>query len=307
MDNTQALTTREPDVLAMIDQAGNLADSTRTKYKRALTRYLATGADLGDAEALATYARDLPTSGRAFLKAALRVVTERTALALKGSADPDNVQGVQAALYRLDALQSAIEVETHKGTKAHTWLTAAEVKRLFQTCGDDLQGQRDRVILGLLAGAGLRRAEVAALTFDAIILQPVAGKMRTVLQVTGKGAKSRIVPVSDALANALDAWAGVTGGTGHIARAFTRRRELAGSISSVGIFHIVRAHGAQIGKPDLAPHDLRRTFAQLGLDAGVPIVQISTLLGHAGITTTQRYLNLAVDLSVTVSDFVPFA
>jgi len=292
--------------MTLIDQASNLANSTKAKYTRAVARYLATGADLGDAEALATYARDLPTSGRAFLKAALRVVTDRTATALKGSADPDNVQGVTAALYRLDALQSAIEVETPKGTKAHTWLTAAEVKRLFQTCGDDLKGQRDRVVLGLLAGAGLRRAEVAALTFDAIILQPVAGKMRTVLQVKGKGAKGRIVPISDVLANALDVWAGAIGGGGHIARAFTRRRELADSISSVGIFHLVRSHGVLIGKPDLAPHDLRRTFAQLGLDAGVPITQISVLLGHASITTTQRYLNLAVDLSVTVSDFVPF-
>jgi len=89
MDNTQALTTRGPDVLAMIDRAGNLADSTKAKYKRALARYLATGADLGDAEALAAYARDLPTSGRAFLKAALRVVTERTGTALKGNADPE--------------------------------------------------------------------------------------------------------------------------------------------------------------------------------------------------------------------------
>jgi len=68
----------------------------------------------------------------------------------------------------------------------------------------------------------------------------------------------------------------------------------------------VRKHGALIGQPALAPHDLRRTYAQLGYQAGVPLTQISRLLGHASLTTTQRYLNLDLDLDVTVSDFIPF-
>ena len=50
-----------------------------------------------------------------------------------------------------------------------------------------------------------------------------------------------------------------------------------------------------------------RTFAQLGYSAGVPLTQISTLLGHADVRTTQRYLNLALDLETTVSDFIPLS
>ena len=50
-----------------------------------------------------------------------------------------------------------------------------------------------------------------------------------------------------------------------------------------------------------------RTFAQLAYDAGVPTTQISRLLGHANVGTTQRYLNLDLDLEVTASDFVPLA
>ena len=61
-----------------------------------------------------------------------------------------------------------------------------------------------------------------------------------------------------------------------------------------------------IGKDDLAPHDLRRSYAQIGFEEGVPITQLSTLLGHASVSTTQKYLNLALDLEVTASDFVPF-
>jgi integrase len=63
---------------------------------------------------------------------------------------------------------------------------------------------------------------------------------------------------------------------------------------------------AMIGKPELQPHDLRRTYAELGRRAGVSISQISKLLGHASIETTQDYLNIELDLETTISDFVPF-
>ena len=60
-----------------------------------------------------------------------------------------------------------------------------------------------------------------------------------------------------------------------------------------------------IGLPELAAHDLRRSYAQIGYDAGIPITQIGRLLGHSSVETTQRYLNLDLDLEVTASDFVP--
>ena len=76
-------------------------------------------------------------------------------------------------------------------------------------------------------------------------------------------------------------------------------------LCAVDVFRIVRKHGAMIGLPELAAHDLRRTYAQLGYEAGVSITQISRLLGHASVATTQRYLNLDLDLDTTVSDFIP--
>jgi integrase len=84
-------------------------------------------------------------------------------------------------------------------------------------------------------------------------------------------------------------------------------KKLGGSMSSVAIFQLVRKYGEMIGIPELAPHDLRRTFAQLGYEAGVPITQISVLLGHSSVATTQKYLNLNLDLETTVSDFIPLA
>ena len=62
-----------------------------------------------------------------------------------------------------------------------------------------------------------------------------------------------------------------------------------------------------IGMPGLAPHDCRRTFAQLGYEPGVQITQISILLGHSDVKTTERYLALDLDLDTTVSDFIPLS
>ena len=98
----------------------------------------------------------------------------------------------------------------------------------------------------------------------------------------------------------------MVGSEGRILRSLGRNREPGDSISTTALYNLVQKRGGEIGKPKLAPHDLRRTFAQLGYEAGVPITQISTLLGHANVETTQRYLNLELDLETTVSDFIPF-
>ena len=171
-------------------------------------------------------------------------------------------------------------------------------------CDDTIAGKRDWIVLGLLLGAGLRREELANLTFDDIAVQGT----RTVLQVRGKGAKDRSIPISDKLAKRLQEWREITGG-GYIARSMIRKSktQLAERMSSVAIFQLVRKYGKKIRKPSLAPHDLRRSFSQLGYEAGVGIAQISILLGHSSIQVTQRYLNLELDLSMTVSNFIPLA
>jgi integrase len=221
--------------------------------------------------------------------------------------DPQNIQVAQSAIMRLEARRGAVTVTAHRGTKAHTWLSPAEVKQITALFDDSLEGKRDWIILGLLLGAGLRREELAALKFDAIKSQPTKkGGARVVLAVKGKGAKDRVIPVNAVLAAKLYEWRQLAGGE-NIARAMVRtsKTQLAESMSAVAIFHLVNKYGKQIRKPGLAPHDLRRTYAQLGYSAGVPITQISVLLGHSSVKTTQEYLNLNLDLESTASDFIP--
>jgi integrase len=122
-----------------------------------------------------------------------------------------------------------------------------------------------------------------------------------------KGAKDRVVPISERLAAGLRAWAAEIGeAEGYIARSINKGGRLGAQLGPIGLFRIVSRAGAAIGKPDLAPHSLRRTYAQLGYEAGIPITQISKLLGHSSVATTQRYLNLELNLEVTVGDFIPY-
>jgi len=300
-----ALTTLPQIDLTPIENS-NLSRATKTKYRRAISKFIAAGGDITDPLSLAGYAHDLSQSGRAFLKSAVRLLTEGAALAAKSQATPENINTIQAGLYRIEAIQGAIKVRASNGVKPHTWLSQREVKELMATCDDTLVGRRDWVVLGLLLGAGLRREELVNLRFDDLTEVPRNGNggTRPVLAVTGKGAKARVIPLKPILAERLREWGEMVGG-GLVARSLGRKQEIGESLSAVGVFGIVRKHGAMIGKPDLDPHDLRRTYAQLGYEAGVPLTQITRLLGHSSVATTQRYLNLDLDLETTVSDFIP--
>jgi len=291
-------------LLAMIQSSPKLADSTKEKYQAAVLRYLEDGGDVTDAAQLEAHAADLPQSGRSFLKAAVRLLTERLATEIKRRATSTNLAHVQASLLRIEALQQAIHVEQPKGHKSHIWLSADEVQQIMNTFDDSPKGRRDRVILALLFGAGLRREEAAGLTFEAVNLLPIGGKLRTVLDVKGKGAKDRVIPVSDELANILSAWRQQVG-DGRICRSLKRNGELRQSMSAVGIFNVVRQRGALIGRPELAAHDCRRTYAQIGWENLKDLYKVSHLLGHESIDTTARYLDLKLDLDETISDYVP--
>lgn len=306
MDTTHALATIDAGFdFKAIDRA-DLQPTTKAKYKREIENLLHAGVDPMNYGALQLYADGLKSSRKAFLKSALRLMSLDYERLIKSNSDGG--QNVTASLHRLEAMRDAVIVPTHKGTKAHTWLSPAEVKQITALCDDTLTGKRDWIILALLLGAGLRREELAELTFDAMKSQPTKRGARTVLQIKGKGAKDRVIPISGILANRLHDWKQTTGG-GMVARAMVRKSktEIGGSMSAVAIFHLVAKYGACIEKPGLAPHDLRRTYAQLGYNAGVPITQISVLLGHSSVATTQRYLNLDLDLETTASDFIPLS
>jgi integrase len=294
--------------LEAIERA-DLGDNTKYRYRSEIQKYLDTGGSLANRSAIQDHAKKLKPSSRSFFKAALRVVTSDFEKNLKANASPENLAQVQAALLRMDAIRDAVKVTKSKGVKAHTWLTNQQVKTITALCGADIEGKRDWIVLGLLLGAGLRRDELINLTFDALKQQPTkGGRSRDVLQVKGKGRKNRIIPIDPLLASRLREWENITGG-GKVARALGRSepRAILPSLSAVSVFKIVRKYGEAIGMPNLAPHDLRRTYAEIRRAAGEPITRISALLGHANSAVTEKYFNLELDLDNVRLDVIPLS
>lgn len=305
MENSLQISSHHPDSLIQLIHQAPLADTTKRKYTRAVERALDADINLLDSRQVQAYAATLKNSPRSHLKSVIKLWGKDLELQAKGQATPENIQTVQAIIYRTEALNESITVTSPKGEKPHIWLSKAQVSNLYLFCsGDSMKDFRDRVVLALLVGSGVRREELVNLKFDDLLQQPVGDSFRTVLSIQGKGAKHRTIPIHPQLAELIRQWQAIVGGE-YIARSVNKGSKVGHRLSVTGLFKIVTAGGTSIGLPELAPHDLRRTFGQLGYEVGIPLTQISKLYGHSSVAVTQRYLNLDLNLKETVSDYIP--
>lgn len=171
-------------------------------------------------------------------------------------------------------------------------LDAAVVADLVGTEDEDAppwRRARDRAVLEILYGSGVRVSEVCGLT-----LRSRDGDGET-LRVTGKGSKERIVPLSAPAVRALERW-------------LTLRGEVAGPGAGDALF--VGARGGGVARRDVArildeaarriglaggthPHALRHSFATHLMDNGADTRSIQEMLGHSDASTTQRYTHVS--------------
>lgn len=192
---------------------------------------------------------------------------------------------------------------TTRGVRLGNWLTLEQAQKLINAPDKTrLKGLRDRAILALMIGAGLRRSEVAALKLDQ--LQQRAGRW-VIPDLIGKGNRTRTVPVPTWAKGALDEWITAANiSDGYLFRPVNKGERLAGAkISSQTIQDIVKQYAEACGF-ELSAHDLRRTFAHLARTAAAPIDQIQLSLGHASVQTTERYLGTKQDLTSAPCDFI---
>jgi integrase/recombinase XerC len=164
---------------------------------------------------------------------------------------------------------------------------------------------RDRAMLEVLYGSGLRVSELTGLSLDDLLLDSLDGASA---RVVGKGNKERIVPLGRKCVSALRAYLDERAslvhpksGT-HDARAlFLSARGARLGVRAVQT--IVQKHGALgAGRSDLHPHALRHTCATHMLNGGADLRAIQELLGHASLTTTQRYTHVSMDHLMRVYD-----
>ena len=189
-----------------------------------------------------------------------------------------------------------------RGVRTGNWLDREQAQQLLAAPdARTVKGKRDRAILALLIGCGLRRAEIVSLRVDHV--QQRDGRW-VLADIVGKGNRVRTVPVPSWVKVAIEAWveAGVIR-EGRLFRAIHKGGQVWGdSLSEKVIWSTIQAYAAEIGVPKLAPHDLRRTCAKLCRSAGGDLEQIQFLLGHASIQTTERYLGSRQNLTHAVND-----
>lgn len=194
-------------------------------------------------------------------------------------------------------LKRAVRVR-NTSTKTHTWLTELEIQALFDACTRDgcaLVGARDAAAIGFGVLMGLRVHEIVKARWTSL-----AGAR---LSLVGKGAKGAVLPVPAPMVDILGQWRALCADTsGPILIPIRRvggptfgtewswRPQYGRQLSSDSVQRAVSRRGAEIGHPQLAPHDLRRSFAGLLEAKGVEIRDIQALLRHDSVATTEIYL-----------------
>jgi integrase/recombinase XerD len=164
--------------------------------------------------------------------------------------------------------------------------------------GDDSVARRDRAILEVLYGCGLRVSELVGLSLSDLSLN------EGVLRAFGKGSKERVVPVGRMARRALEQWLAPPGRAAMAPSRWARRGDAeaiflnarGGRLSRQGAWRIVHGYGTKVGLAEvLTPHVLRHSCATHMLDHGADIRVVQELLGHASISTTQIYTKVSTE------------
>ena len=162
---------------------------------------------------------------------------------------------------------------------------------LDEVKGEDPVSLRDRAMLEVMYGCGLRVSELCELKREDVVAD---GEL---LRILGKGSKERIVPIGTAAGRALAAYFGGSRESftrGNFSENHVFLTRLGRPFTRQGVFKIVRARAAAAGiaADRISPHVLRHCFASHMLSRGADIRAIQELLGHADIGTTQVYTHV---------------
>jgi len=201
----------------------------------------------------------------------------------------------------LIARNIALELSAPKLPKAlPKFLDVDEAFRLMELPqGNDFESRRDRAILEVFYSSGLRIGELTALKIPALDLK------EGMVRVRGKGSKERLVPVGAkacaAVAAYLEVRPTVTSQAGHEEILFLGKQGK--SIHPSVVAKRLQAYAMKLGLPKkITPHMLRHSFATHLMNNGADLRGIQELLGHASLSTTQKYTHVSLDKLMAVYD-----
>jgi len=190
------------------------------------------------------------------------------------------------------------------GVRVGNWLSLRQAQNLLSAPDiTTMKGLRDRAMLAVLLGCGLRRSEVAGLKFAHI--QQRDGRW-CVVDLVGKHGRVRTTPMPAWVKVAIDAWTSAAGlAEEYVFRPVNRGGRVQGEhLGEKVVWQMLELYAKAIGVPGLAPHDLRRTCAKLCRAGGGELEQIQMLLGHASVQTTEEYLGTKQNLVRAPNDAI---
>lgn len=197
-----------------------------------------------------------------------------------------------------DCYHAIDDVKSEKvlGQRLGQWTDETGVERLLESCIDN----RERAIIAIMCGCGLRRSEVCALKWGQY--REASGRM-VLADIIGKGGRIRSLGVPEWAAQMIEAYRGDEADPNAPVFPSNARIGQIGAnkhLTPFGLVTIIQKicdrAGAELQK--LRCHDLRRSFAGMAQSGGAEIQMIKQALGHSSIVTTERYLNQVQNLKM---------
>lgn len=192
-------------------------------------------------------------------------------------------------LHRQQVISSnpAEKVQSPKfSKKLPAFITEKETHKLLEEIEFDqtFEGIRDRCILEILYGCGLRRAEIISLNTSDIDLY------QQQLKVNGKGSKDRIVPFGRAVSDSVEGYLAERNNAGYGQKSSFFLRKNGDSIYPSLLYRVLKRYMGLIDSPQQkSPHVLRHSYATHLLNGGADLQAIKELLGHSSLAATQVY------------------
>ena len=267
---------------------------SKRAYARALAEFFA-WVD-GEGQAIGTFSKGLVTAYKSWLELkGLAPATINLRLAavrkLAEEATDNGLLGGEIA-----AAIGRVKGAKRLGVRAGNWLDIRQTEKLLSLPDrSTVKGRRDRALLAMLVGCGLRRSEVVGLTVTHV--QQREGRW-AVVDLIGKHGRIRTVPMPGWAKQALDDWTTSAAiAAGPLFRAVNKGATVnSAAMTAQALYYVVDAYATELGVK-LGPHDLRRTFGKLARKGGSPLEQIQLSYGHASLTTTERYLGVRMDFA----------
>ena len=198
----------------------------------------------------------------------------------------------------------AADISTpRQGKYIPNYLPVDEMFRLLEAPDKEKPlGLRDQAILEVFYSCGIRVSELAGLNYSSIDFE------QRLVRVLGKGNKERIIPIGKEALRAIENYIEAT----HMLRKKIQRdiqdaplfiNFRGGRLTTRSISRIIKKYGRGCGlMTEITPHSLRHTFATHLMDGGADLRSVQELLGHASLSTTQKYTHVSLDRLMQVYD-----